>query len=157
VKGDSGMDVKQLIQEYFKNTRMLQIATSSDGQPWNCTVYYVFDDDWNIYWISTPERRHSKEIANNPKVAGVIAFSQEPYPTDGVQGLQFEGLAEILSGEEEKKASKLYIEQLDREKTLLEDIRSGKNPHKFYRIQPTKFVLFDSVHFPDNSRKEISL
>lgn len=151
------MDVKQLINEYFAKTRMLQIATSVDNQPWNCTVYYAFDDSWNIYWISTPDRRHSKEVAINPKVSGVISFSQEPYPKDGVQGLQFEGIAELLSGDEEEKASKLYIEQLDREATLLEDIRSGKNPHKFYKAKPTKFVLFDSVHFPDNSRKEISL
>lgn len=112
------MDVKQLIHDYLGKTRMLQLATSVSNQPWNCTVYYAFDDDWNIYWISTPDRRHSKEIAINPKVAGVIVFSQEPYPKDGVQGLQFEGIAEILSGAEEEKASKLYIEQLDREETL---------------------------------------
>ncbi|NNN20841.1 MAG: hypothetical protein HKL80_02400 [Acidimicrobiales bacterium] len=151
------MDIKHLVNEYLSRTRMLQLATCLNDQPWNCTVYYAFDDDWNIYWISTPDRRHSKEIVINPKVSGAIAFSQEPYPKDGVQGLQFEGVAEMLSGDEEEKASKFYIDQLDREDTLLEDIRSGKNPHKFYRIKPTKFVLFDSVHFPDNSRREITL
>jgi len=145
----------RLINEYFGKTRMLQLATCVDGQPWNCTVYYAFDNNWNIYYISTPNRRHSQEILINPKVSGAIAFSQEPYPKDGVQGLQFEGVAELLSGDDEEIASKLYIQQLNREATLLDDVRNGKNPHKFYRVKPTKIVLFDSVHFPDNPRKEI--
>ena len=93
----------------------------------------------------------------NSKVASSIVFSQEPYPEKGVQGLQFEGRAELLSGKEEEKASKLYIEQLDREETLLEDIRLGKNPHSFYKIKPTKFVLFDSVNFPKQPRNELVL
>jgi uncharacterized protein YhbP (UPF0306 family) len=148
------MDVKELIQNYLGTTRMLQIATCVNSQPWVCTVYYAFDEKMNIYWISTLDTRHSKEIGINPKVACSITFSQEPYPTDGVRGLQFEGEAKLLSGDEEIKASILYIEQLNREKSLLEDIRSGKNPHKFYSIRPIKFVLFDSVTYPDDSRQE---
>ena len=151
------MEVKQLINDYLGKTRLLQIATTVDSQPWICTVYYAFDSDWNLYWLSLPDRRHSKEILENPKVAGAMTFSQEPYPKNGVQGLQFEGIAESLSDSEEEKASVLYIKQLSRENTLLEDIRSGKNPHKFYRFKPTKFVLFDSLHFPDDSRQEFTL
>ncbi len=147
-------NVEQLIRDYLGKTRMMQLATCAGAQPWVCTLYYAYDSDWNIYWISLSTRRHSQEIMENPKVAGTIAFSQEPYPKDCVQGLCFEGVAELLSGAEEEKASKLYIKQLKRETTLLEDVRSGKNPHKFYRIKPTKFVLLDSVHFPDESRQE---
>ena len=147
-------EVEKLIREYLGSTKMLQIASSNDQQPWICTVYYAYDDDLSIYWISTPDSRHSKEIMKNPKVAAAIAFSQEPYPKDGVRGLQLEGVAELLKGEDEERASKLYVNQLMREKTLLEDTRSGKNPHKFYRIRPSMFVLFDSVNFPEESRQE---
>lgn len=153
----TAMNELKLIRNYLDKTRMLQIATSSNGQSWCCTVYYAFDDNMNLYWISTPDRRHSQEIILNPKVSGAIVFSQEPYPEGGVQGLQFEGVAELLSGDEEETASKLYIEQLTREATLLEDIRSGKNPHKIYKVKPIKFVLFDSLHFPDLPRREINL
>lgn len=149
--------LEKLIREYFGSTRMMQIATCDDNQPWVCTVYYAHDDDLNVYWISTPDSRHSKEILKNPKIAGAIAFSQEPYPEEGVRGLQFEGTAELLEGVEEESANKLYIQQLDREATLLEDIRSGKNPHKFYKISPTKFVLFDTKNFPDQPRQELKL
>lgn len=151
---DNEARLKELIAEYLKKTRMMQLATCFKSQPWACTVYYAYDEDWNMYWISLPERRHSHDIAKNPKVAGTMAYSQEPHPKNGVRGLQFEGVARLLSGEDEERASKLYIKQLKREATLLEDIRSGKNPHKFYMAKPTMFVLFDSVSFPEAPRQE---
>lgn len=133
----------------------MQIATSVDGQPWCCTVFYVYDKDFNFYWISKPDTRHSKEIAKNPKVAGAIVLPH--VPKDPSRGIQFQGRAKLLSGKEEEIASKFFIRQFNREKTLLEDIRSGKNPHKFYRIKPTELVLFDRVNFPDNPRQEYNL
>src|SRR3989344_3813530 len=120
------MDLRELIKEYLKKTRMIQIATSVDNQPWICTVYCAYDEDFNFYWISKPSTRHSQEIMKNPKVAGAIVYDQQPYPKKGVRGLQFEGTAELLTGEEEANASKFYIQQLDREDTLLADVRSGK-------------------------------
>lgn len=146
-------DIKELISEYLNTTRMMQLATSVGNQPWCCTVYYAHDDEWNLYWLSLPGSRHSQEIAENPKVAGAIAYDQQP-PQRTVRGIQFEGVAKLLSGDEEEKASKLFIEKLNREVTLLEDVRSGKYPYKFYRVRPQKFVLFDRLNFPDNERQE---
>lgn len=135
---------------------MMQVATCVNNKPWNCTLYYAYDDDFNFYWISKKNTRHSREIMKNPNIAGVIAYDQQP-PQRAVRGLQFEGKAKLLTGKKEEKASKFYIKQMNREKTLLEDIRSGKNPHKFYGIKPSKFVLFDRINFPDNERQELTL
>lgn len=135
---------------------MMQVATCINNKPWNCTAYFAYDDDFNFYWISKPNTRHSQEIMKNPHVAGVIAYDQQP-SQKAVRGLQFQGVAELLKGGEEKKASKFYVKQLDREETLLEDIRSGKNPHKFYRIKTSQFVLFDRINFPQNERQEYNL
>jgi uncharacterized protein YhbP (UPF0306 family) len=144
--------IKKLIQDYLKKARAMQISTSVNNKPWCATVYYVYDKNWNLYWISKPSTRHSKEIGKNAKVAGAIVYDQVPSRT--VRGLQFEGVAELLSGVEEEVASKVYIKQMSREKTLLDDIRSGKNPHKFYRIKPSKFVLFDRENFPINDERK---
>ena len=136
---------KKIVEEYLAKTRMLQIATCIDDQPWNVTVYFAYDDDLNIFWISKKATRHSQEIMKNPKVAGILVYDQQPSQKT-IKGLSFEGIAEVLNGEDEEKASKIYIEQLNREQTLLEDIRSGKNPHKIYRIKPKRFVLIDSTN-----------
>ncbi len=149
------MDVEKIVRDYLQTakTRMMQLATSSNNQPWVCTLYYALDEDLSFIWLSLPERRHSQEIVKNPNVAGAIAHDQQP-PVDFVRGLQFEGKAKLLEDKEEEKAAKLYIQQLGREKTLLQDIRSSKNPHKVYKVKVQKFVLVDSQNFPKDSRQE---
>jgi uncharacterized protein YhbP (UPF0306 family) len=139
-------NIRSLIETYLATTRMMQVATSVNDEPWNYTLYFAYGDDLSLYWISKPNARHSKNIAENPKVAGVIVYDQQP-PQDFVRGLSFEGEAVVLSGEEEEVACMKYIQQLNREKTLLEDIRSGRNLHKLYKVKPHKFVLFDTKNF----------
>lgn len=151
------MDIPKLVSDYLHGgkTRMMQLATSRDGQPWCCTVYYALDDDLNIIWASLPTRRHSEDIAANPKVAGAIAFDQQP-PQASVRGIQFEGIAELLSGDDETAAANHYVEQLNRKDDMLSDIRAGKNPHRFYKLTVKSYILFDSANFPDNPRQEWS-
>ena len=133
----------------------MQVATAHDNQPWACTVYFAYDSDWNLYWISTPDRRHSKEIISNDKVAGTIVLSHTP--GDKVRGLQFQGIAEEITNPADiRKLYPYYGKRFDYMKAL-EEIISGKNPHRLYRIKPTQFVLFDEVNFPDNSRQEYKL
>lgn len=150
------MDLKVLIQEYLKEARLIQIATAKENQPWVCTVYFAYDDSLSLYWISTPERRHSQEIADNEKVAGAIVL---PYtPGDKVRGLQFQGTAKVLTTSKEQHdgmdayASRMGMNQ-DRKKKILE----GKDNHRSYKITPTLFVLFDEVNFPDSPRQEYRL
>lgn len=148
------MDLRKLIEEYIEGSKMMQVATVSGNQPWCATVAYAYDDSWNLYWISLPESRHSRELEANAKVAGAIA-NADLY-VDGPRGLQFQGAAQLLSGDEEAVAVEVYSKRMNRE-GLLEDMRSGNNPHKIYRIIPQYFVLFDRVNFPDNQRQVLEL
>ncbi len=148
-------DLPSLIKDYLLSgqTHMMQLATSVGGQPWCCTVYYAADDNLNLIWASLPPRRHSQEVAKNPNVAGVVVYDQQP-PQPSVRGIQFEGTARQLQGNEEAAACQLYVQHLKRPDPLLDDIRSGKNPHKIYQVDVSKYVLFDSTHFPKNPRQE---
>src|SRR5262249_21392251 len=112
-------DLSKLIEEYLTSgkTRMMQLATSVDGHPWCCTVYYAVDSDLNLIWVSTPARRHSQEIAQNANVAGVIAYDQQP-PQPYVRGIQFEGVVEQLDGDAEAAAAEQYVAQLNRKDDL---------------------------------------
>src|ERR1700690_33649 len=100
------MELRKLIEDYLKEAKMLQIATSKNNQPWSCTVYFAFDDKLNLYWISKPNRRHSEEIRNNDKVAGVIVLPHTP--GDKVRGLQFQGIAKELSNKDDATAGMKY-------------------------------------------------
>src|SRR5687768_8880696 len=62
---------------------VMQIATARNGVPWICTVYFVFTEG-KFYWLSFPERRHSRDIADNDHVAVAVALEMGQ-PVVGVQ------------------------------------------------------------------------
>lgn len=147
------MDIKKLIRKYLETGRMMQVATAVDNQPWCCTVYFVADEKFNLYWISTPDRRHSKEIENNTKVAAAIAIKH--VPGKDVIGLQVEGDAELVKDTQEIKSTmRIYTDRYNRDEEWYKDFVAGKSGYKLYRIKPRLIVLFDEETFPDNTRKE---
>ena len=147
------MNVEDLVRRYLSKGRMMQVATLNNDQPWVATLYYVIDDDLNLYWISTPDRRHSREIHNHAKVAGAIPIQHEL--GQKVVGLQLEGHAELVKDPDEiAKAMKRYAERYERTGEWYRDFLAGKNPHKLYKIKPNLFVLFDEESFPNDTRRE---
>lgn len=148
--------LEQLIREYLKEAKMMQLATAVDNQPWVCSVWFASDDDLNIYWFSSTTRRHSDEIKKNSKVAAAFCLPQTP--ADTPRGLQVQGVAEELSSQEDvAKARSVYEGRIFAAKTIDDLIAHPQKPHRFYKIQPNLFVLFDAVNFPDESRQEFSI
>ncbi|MBA3724117.1 MAG: pyridoxamine 5'-phosphate oxidase family protein [Candidatus Levybacteria bacterium] len=151
------MDLKKLIKEYMAKTRVMQLATCVNNRPWVCSIHFYADDQLNIYWISAPTRRHSEDIQQNAKVAATMNIhedtAQEPY----VIGLTAEGEATVLTDKEVERIGKQYIEKLSKDRSMLEDILSGKINRKFYRLKVTKFVLFDTNIFPADPRQELKV
>lgn len=151
-----GVSLKKLIQDYLKEAKLMQLATSINNQPWVCSVWFTADGDLNIYWISSTTRRHSGEVIKNSKVAGAIALPHTP--EDPPRGIQFQGKAELLTSKRElAKAILLFTGRIFTKKNIIEFMKSKTSPHRFYMIKPTQFVLFDAVNFPNNSRQEYNL
>ena len=129
----------------------MQLATVDGDQPWICTVWFVADDDLNLYWLSYPTRRHSQEIAKHQKVAAAIAI-KTAYP---VIGVQVEGEAEVVSDESNVKSiTDKYIAKYDTGHDFYQNFVAGSNQHQLYRLKPNMFVLFDEVNFRDQGRVE---
>jgi len=144
------MDLKKLIKKYLSEAKMMQVATSVGDQPWVATVWFVADDEFNLYWISSSNKRHSKELALNNKVAGAIVLPQSEHQSP--LSLQYEGYAEQLTDQEEIKAAEsLYEKRVISEQ--LDVFMSGRS-HQFYRVTPTMFVLFDAKNFPNSPKQE---
>lgn len=145
-------DVELLIRKYLKQKETAQLATLKGDQPWISTIYYVADDDCNIYWTSQAHRRHSQEIHDHSKAAIAIAVQ---FPGHPVIGLQIEGDAELLEEPNElAEPMKLYIKKFGDSQKFYEEVLAGKSSHKLYRLKPRLIVLFDEEHFPENSRQE---
>lgn len=131
----------------------MQLSTCVDNQPWTCSVWFAADDDLNIYWFSSTTRRHSEEVLKNPNVSGAMALPHTP--ADTPRAVQFEGVAEMLVNEADvRKAMSVYVGRIFPQEQVDELMADEEKPHKFYRIRPTKFVLFDGVNFPGEWRQE---
>jgi uncharacterized protein YhbP (UPF0306 family) len=148
------MEVKDLIKKYLSKSRMMQIATVDNGQPWICTVYYVEDEDLNLYWLSHPTRRHSKEIEKHNKVAIAVPVKFDK----PVTGIQAEGKVEVVEDTDEiAKVMRDYVNKYDSGRQFYDNFVAGKNEHYLYKFTPKKYKLFDENTFKDNPEKEWNL
>lgn len=148
-------DTNKLIKDFLKQTNVMQLATSVNNVPWACNVHFFADDDLNLYWISSPNSQHSKEIDTNPHVAVAIKVHENTPEEDYIIGFSIAGTAEKL---EELPADEIidgYIAKHTKHPRLKEDIRGGNNPNKFYKLTPSRIVLIDSKNFPDQPRQEV--
>ena len=146
-------ELRHIIIGYLEQAKLMQIATSSGNQPWICSVWFTFDADLNLYWFSWTGRRHSRELEGNGKVAGAIVLPQTP--DDIPKGIQFEGNARMLAGKEEVDFAINLYSRIYSKHNVEERINSKEHPHRFYRIKPTKYVIFDPADFPSEPLQEM--
>jgi uncharacterized protein YhbP (UPF0306 family) len=147
------MDPQAVIKRYLEQQHMMQLATLGGSNPWICSVYYVIDEDYNLYWASLPSRRHSLEIAGQANVAAAVpvAFTKgQP-----VAGLQIEGSAEMVEDPMAiKPIAERYAAKFGRDDEWIRNFTARKTEHRLYKLTPTSYVLFDEINFPKTARQE---
>ncbi len=147
------MDTEQIIREYIGKSVHMSLATVSGDQPWVCEVHCAYDDDLNLYFRSSPRRRHSQEIAANPKVAGNIvgqhALGEDPH------GIYYEGTAEILTTNEQRQAAlPFFIKCLGKSDGILEEAQDPNNT-QFYKITVKNWYAFGKFGDAENSKRQL--
>lgn len=150
------MQPEELIKQYLDQVNIMQLATAVDNQPWACTVHYYADDALNLYWVSTLERKHSQDIAKNPKVAAAIMVHENTLAEPYVMGISTEGTAELIAQNVTDEIAAGYAAKHGKDSDM-PAIAAGKHAHKFYRLKPSRIVLFDNKNFPEDPRKELRL
>ncbi|GAC1500854.1 MAG: hypothetical protein NVS1B10_04720 [Candidatus Saccharimonadales bacterium] len=148
------MNPDKVLKTSLERCHMMQLATVSNNLPWSATVYYVHDDDYNIYWASLESRQHSHHLEINPNVAVTIPVNFKK--VDPVVGIQMAGLAKKLElSEANRNIVSKYALKFSRSHEWIDDFIKGKTDHKLYKFIPHKIVLFDEVNFKDSPKKVI--
>ena len=60
------------------NKYMTLATADPDGRPWASPVYYTPDGYTDFYWVSSPDARHSRNLAARPEVSIVVFDSTVP-------------------------------------------------------------------------------
>jgi uncharacterized protein YhbP (UPF0306 family) len=134
------LDVESTVREYIDKTIHLSLATVSGDTPWVCEVHFAYDENLNLYFRSLQSRRHSQEIAANPKVAGNIIDKHGL--GDPVVGIYFEGKAELVeAGNEQNHAAECLKNRLKIEDDIIAEAASSEG-HQFYKITVANWYVF---------------
>ena len=99
-------ELKQQILDYLRSHNTMTLATCAGEVPWAATVFYA-SDDLQLYFFSSPEARHSVNLAANSRVAVTIQEDYKDWRT--IKGIQLEGKVMLVDGVIEKaKAIAVY-------------------------------------------------
>ncbi|GAP48965.1 pyridoxamine 5'-phosphate oxidase family protein [Streptomyces azureus] len=82
------------------NLYMVLATVGADGTPWASPVFYSTEDGRDLYWVSSPEVTHSRNIAHQPRIGIVLHDSRAPVGTASPFALYLKATAEELHGEE---------------------------------------------------------
>lgn len=114
------------------------IATADEsGKPWVSPVFYCFDDQYNLYWVSSKNADHSAYIRGRPEVA-IVIFGPVP-PDNRFDGVYFDARArELESPEEIAEAITVLASrpQPDKFTTRSIDQVTGDAEWRIYRAEP---------------------
>lgn len=143
----SAMELKGLIKEVLEKGYLMSLGTVDEGGVWVADVIYIFDDNFNIYWMSDPEVRHSTAVLKNPQAAGTITVS---WDKDRELGLQFSGVVEKIEGPRYDLALKHYAKRGKPQPAESDDVLEGDS---WYVLKPKFFELINGELFGFNKQK----
>jgi hypothetical protein len=77
------------------NSYMTLGTAGADGHPWVTPVWFASEGYEHFHWVSSPEARHSRNVAARPEVA--ITIFDSTVPVGGAQAVYMSGRAEELT------------------------------------------------------------
>ena len=112
-------------------------------------MWYAHQSYTDLYWVSRPEARHSRNLAVRPEV-GIVFFDSTVAEGDG-QAVYVEALAGELDGAERDEGIAIFSRRSEAGGAApwaVADVR-GPAPFRLYRARASAhFVLADSDERP---------
>jgi len=145
---------KKLLKEFLDAQRLMAVATQGKNL-WIANVYYLVDNDLNLYFISPADSEHSLQIKKNQNVACAIADSNQQ-AGDKKIGIQLSGTASEESGLATVKwMLKMYnkLHPSTKEKLNYKNWQTKAMTSRVYKIVPTKIKFFNQELYGKEEEK----
>lgn len=150
---------KEVVLDFLSRHKLMTVATYGIDHPWIASVYYSFDRDLNLYFLSDPLTLHCRQITSHERVAVAIADSRQAVESLK-RGLQLWGVAKEVSGAGKiKHALRLWKDMLkiSNKELSYENMLKKVIKGKIYKITPKRIKLFDQERFPVEDGQEPTL
>ena len=129
----TGDDLTAHARAIIEANLYLTLGTADpDGNPWTSPVYFAPAGDRDFYWVSETDARHSRNLAERPRVSLVVFDSTvEPYHGRAVYAV---GQAREVSGSDLDRALAAYPRRDGRGATpVTRDDVTAPAPYRLYR------------------------
>ena len=116
---------------------LCSLATVSTGGRAHINhMYFAWNDRFEIFWISDPDSRHSRNLQSDASAAITVYDSHQTWgrPDRGIQ--LFGSAAELRGGAAKAEARRVYSRRFD----SYDD--SSDDALRFYRFRPRTLKLF---------------
>ena len=120
------------------------------GHPWVSPVFFAADRYRDLYWISSPEATHSRNLAARPELSIVVFDSQAPVGTG--QAVYMAATAAELAGPDLERGLQVYPGEAGLRagaRSISPDQVVAPAIYRLYRASVTEHLVLDPVAAPD--------
>lgn len=134
-------DLLERLYRFLATRSTLTLATiGPDGAPLAAPLFFAADQSLNLYFVSSPDSRHSLALATRLHVA--VSVYTETWDWREIQGLQMEGTARSLARAARDAALAVYTAKFP----FVAGMRPLLDASTFHSIAP------DWIRWIDNTR-----
>jgi nitroimidazol reductase NimA-like FMN-containing flavoprotein (pyridoxamine 5'-phosphate oxidase superfamily) len=151
-------DFRDMARGIIESNRYMVLGTADkDGVPWVTPVWFAQSDHRRFMWVSSPERRHSRNVRVRPEVS--IAIFDSRVAVGSARAVYMSARVEELSGAELERDVVFFdtasqAQRLTRRWTL-EDMLAPA-PYRLYRATVSQHWVLDPDSSPDD-RAEVTI
>ena len=145
-------DLTSRVREFLAGHNTMTLTTvEAGGAPQAAAVFYAADEALNLIFVSSPNSRHSLNLARQPRVAVTIQADSQDWRS--IRGLQIEGTVRPVEGAADlAHAVRIYAGRFEFLRGLLGGDNGGpaalRGPlasSRFYILRPAWIRLIDNT------------
>ena len=100
-------ELSQLARTVIDSNSYMALGTADEtGHPWVSPVWFASEDYTRFHWVSSPDSRHSRNLAAGPEVA--IAIFDSSAAPGTAEAVYMSGRAKELIGDELERGIELF-------------------------------------------------
>jgi Pyridoxamine 5'-phosphate oxidase len=147
---DGGDDLAAVARAIIDGNWYLVLGTAdADGRPWVSPVYYAPSGYSELYWVSSPDANHSRNLADRPQLS-IVVFDSRVGIGEG-QGVYMSAVAQELTGADLERGIEIFShvsESHGAKRWTVDDVRPPK-PYRLYRARVSEHWVLDPESRPD--------